>query len=145
MHASFCEVRQCNLAGTKKRVPPRKKSWQSQQCIFWCSHQMDARINSPTSKRGKSIYVYMFILRWTLPLIILICSTASSHKCLSFLPGVWPSVSLRCCWREREATHAVSARIPWVLVGQREIRVGGGMGREGGRVGLTVLAAADKL
>lgn len=45
---------------------------------------------------------------------------------VSFLhSGVGPEVSLCRCWRKRKAAHAVSTRLPRVLVGQRDIRVGG--------------------
>lgn len=47
-----------------------------------------------------------------------------SRICVSrFCAGVRPSIPLRCSWRAREASHAVSARLPWVLVGPRVNRV----------------------
>lgn len=52
----------------------------------------------------------------------LICVHWVIVACCVF-PGIWPQVSLCCCWREREATHVVLTRIPRVLVGQSQIRV----------------------
>lgn len=46
------------------------------------------------------------------------------NACLSSVqPGVWPPVPLCRRRREGETTHAVSARLPWVLVGPCEIRI----------------------
>lgn len=55
----------------------------------------------------------------------LLCDLAGCRRhillCLSVQPGVRTSLPLCRRWREREAPHAVPARLPGVLVGHRVI------------------------